>query len=79
MNDNDLIEPFELIGMRLEGKYLLTEVVDRTGLSIVFRARHLIWKRDVAIKVFTAASTLPNDARDVMIASFVREGALLAE
>jgi serine/threonine protein kinase len=68
-----------LVGTRIEGKYLVVEVVQRTSLSVVYRGMHLIWKRQVAIKVFKAASTLVAEARDAMIASFVREGALLAE
>jgi serine/threonine protein kinase len=79
MNDKDLSDPLELVGTRIDGKYLVAEVVDRTSLSMVYRGTHLIWKRDVAIKVFRAASTLVAEARDAMIASFVREGALLAE
>jgi eukaryotic-like serine/threonine-protein kinase len=79
MNEKELTDPLELVGTRIDGKYLIAEVVDRTSLSIVYRGTHLIWKRDVAIKVFSAASTLMAEARDAMIASFVREGALLAE
>ena len=79
MNTEELIDPLALVGTRIESKYLVVEVVARTSLSVVYRATHLIWKRDVAIKVFTAASHLGDEARDALIASFVREGALLAE
>ncbi len=79
MNEHEPTDPLELVGTRIDAKYLVAEVVDRTSLSIVYRGTHLIWKRDVAIKVFTAASTLKAEARDAMIASFVAEGALLAE
>jgi serine/threonine protein kinase len=79
MNDKGLTDPLDLIGTRIDAKYIVTEIVDRTSLSIVYRGTHLIWKRDVAIKVFVAASTLVAEARDAMIASFVREGALLTE
>lgn len=78
-DQDELSDPLDLVGRRIEGKYLVTRVIEQTNLSIVYRATHLIWKRSVAIKVFTAASTLEADERDALIASFVREGALLSE
>src|SRR5580704_4786040 len=79
MNSKELFDPTNLVGRRIEGKYEIDEVVDRTDHSIVYRATHLIWKRNVAIKVFMPGSPLQAEARDAMMASFVREGALLTE
>ncbi len=72
-------DPLELVGTRLAGRYLVIEVVDETTLSIVYRATHVLWRRNVAIKVFKAASSVAADDRAELVASFVREGALLAE
>jgi eukaryotic-like serine/threonine-protein kinase len=79
MNDKELFDPTGLVGKRIAGKYKIDEVIDRTDHSIVFRATHLIWKRNVAIKVFMPGSPLEAEARDAMMASFVREGTLLTE
>ena len=86
MNDKELTDPTDLVGRRIEGKYQVEQVVDRTDHSIVFRATHLIWKRNVAIKVFmqgsplfVPGSLLEAEARDAIVAGFVREGALLNE
>src|ERR1700735_3018906 len=48
-------DPFEIVGRRIEGKYEVVEVVDQTSFSVVYRATHVVWKRDVAIKAFKVA------------------------
>ena len=72
-------DPHQLVGTQLGGRYLVDALVDETTLSIVYRATHLVWRRRVAIKVFKGASGLADAARAELRASFVREGALLAE
>jgi serine/threonine protein kinase len=76
---NDLIDPLELVGTRIGEKYLVSEIVAQTGLSVVYRATHVLWKRSVALKVFDAASALSPEERAATLTSFVREGALLGE
>jgi serine/threonine protein kinase len=72
-------DPFEIVGRRIEGKYEVVEVVDQTSFSVVYRATHVVWKRDVAIKAFKVAGDFTEEARSGLLASFIREGALLAE
>ena len=72
-------DPHQLVGTRIASRYLVDALVDETSLSIVYRATHLAWRRRVAIKVFKGASGLSEAARSDLLASFVREGALLAE
>jgi serine/threonine protein kinase len=67
-----------LLGSCIAGKYLVDSVVEETGLSVIYRATHLLWHRPVAIKTIKAAH-LDADARGDLLARFVREGALLAE
>jgi serine/threonine protein kinase len=71
-------DPFDLVGTTVAGKYDVEEVVALTGLSVVYRATHRVWRRSVAIKAFTAP-TLSEDAREQMLASFVEEGRLLMD
>jgi serine/threonine protein kinase len=73
-------DPFDILGKRIGGgKYLVTDVVDNTTFSVVYRATHVVWARHVAIKVFHVASDATAEARAELLASFVREGALLGE
>jgi serine/threonine protein kinase len=72
-------DPFSLVGTRIGNRYAVERVVDETQFSVVYRATHLVWQRSVAIKALKTASGLGPVARRRRLASFVREGALLAE
>ena len=72
------LDPFELVGTTIAGKYDVEEMVAHTALSVVYRATHRVWQRRVAIKAFTAPS-LSDEARQQLLASFVDEGRLLME
>lgn len=77
MNDED---PLGLIGSApLEGKYEFEKLVGEGGFALVYRARHLLWKLPVAIKVFAAVERMKLADREAMVADFIREGALLAK
>ncbi|HEY4016606.1 MAG TPA: serine/threonine-protein kinase [Polyangiaceae bacterium] len=54
-------------------------MVDETTFSIVYRATHVVWERQVAIKVFHVGMGATPEARAGLLAAFVREGALLGE
>src|SRR5580692_1782073 len=71
-------DPLHLIGTHVAGKYLVSELVEQTALSVVYRATHTLWNRSVAIKVLNAAELTPEE-RDAVEVNFVQEGALLAE
>lgn len=73
-----IADPFGLVGTMLAGKYRIDAVVQETEMSVVYRAAHQLWRRDVAIKAFKAQS-LGDDARRSLLESFVREGAIMAE
>jgi serine/threonine protein kinase len=72
------IDPFNLVGTRVAGKYDVEEVVAQTVLSVVYRATHRVWQRSVAIKAF-AGPLLSDEARQQLLASFVEEGRLLMD
>lgn len=69
---------FDLIGTTVAGKYRVEAVVEETGMSVVYRAVHSVWRRPVALKAFKAQS-FADEARQQLLDAFVREGAILAE
>jgi formylglycine-generating enzyme required for sulfatase activity len=69
-----------LVGKTLTGKYAVEAVVDEGGSSVVYRARHLVWNRPVAVKAFkTGSDLLSSEAQDALLRGFIQEGAILAE
>ena len=73
------IDPLGLVGTTIAGKYAIESVVGQGGFATVFRAQHILWKRPVAVKVFTVLGDVAEDQRDQLLADFIQEGALLAE
>jgi serine/threonine protein kinase len=72
-------DPFELVGTTIAGKYAVEAVVDEGGFSVIYRARHVIWNRRVAIKAFKAMHAKSDEERAQLLRAFVQEGALLAD
>jgi serine/threonine protein kinase len=72
-------DPFDIVGKKIDGRYQITEIVCETSFSAVYRATHVIWKRDVAIKAFKVSADVSEEARSSLLDRFIREGALLAE
>jgi formylglycine-generating enzyme required for sulfatase activity/serine/threonine protein kinase len=72
-------DPLGLVGTTIAGKYAIESVVGQGGFATVFRAQHILWKRPVAVKVFTALGDVAEDQRDKLLEDFIQEGALLAD
>jgi formylglycine-generating enzyme required for sulfatase activity len=72
-------DPHDLIGTTIAEKYAVESVVGEGGFATVYKATHLVWKRPVALKVFAALHSFPDEQRERLLEDFVREGALLAE
>ena len=72
-------DPLGLVGTTIVEKYAVESIVGLGGFATVFRANHILWKRPVAVKVFTALGQVPADQRGTLLEDFIREGALLAE
>jgi serine/threonine protein kinase len=70
---------FRLTGTTIAHKYAVLAMVEEGGFSVIYRARHLVWDRHVAIKAFKAPQDLSEDQREALVRGFVREGAILAE
>jgi formylglycine-generating enzyme required for sulfatase activity len=69
----------DLVGTTIAGKYAIESVVGQGGFATVFRAQHILWKRPVAVKVFTALGQVAEDQRAKLLEDFIQEGALLAD
>lgn len=67
-----------LVGLTIDAKYRVEEVVAETHFSLVYRAVHRVWRRPVAIKAFKAGH-VEESARAALLEAFVREGAILTE
>lgn len=72
-------DPFGLVGTTIGGRYAVEAVVGEGGFSIVYRARHTLWDRRVAIKAIRGVESLDTEAREKLLRAFVQEGAMLAE
>ncbi len=72
-------DPLNLVGIVLEGKYLIQAFVSEGGFAVVYRAEHVIWKKPVAIKLFSGLSSAPEELRAKLHEAFVQEGAFLSE
>ncbi|MDB4933330.1 MAG: Adenylate cyclase, partial [Labilithrix sp.] len=72
-------DPLGLVGTTIAGKYAIESVVGQGGFATVFRAQHVLWKRPVAVKVFTALGQVAEDQREKLLEDFIQEGALLAD
>ena len=72
-------DPLGLVGRTISDKYAIESVVGQGGFATVFRANHVLWKRPVAMKVFTALGEVAADQREKLLEDFIQEGALLTE
>jgi formylglycine-generating enzyme required for sulfatase activity len=70
---------FGLVGKFIADRYEVEALVEEGGFSTIYRARHVIWDRPVAIKAFRAPQSLSEAQREELQQGFIREGALLAE
>jgi eukaryotic-like serine/threonine-protein kinase len=68
-----------LVGITVADKYSVESLVGEGGFAVVYRAKHKIWKRPVALKVFKALGEVPVEERERLLEDFIREGALLAD
>ncbi len=77
MNDSE--DLYRLIGTTVAEKYAVEKVAGSGGFAIVYRARHLLWDRPVALKVFKVLENVGAEVRQKLVADFHKEGAILAE
>jgi formylglycine-generating enzyme required for sulfatase activity len=72
-------DPLSVDGETVADKYEVGQLVGEGGFACVYRARHKIWNKPVAIKFFSGLSSAPMDQREALHRAFIQEGALLTE
>jgi formylglycine-generating enzyme required for sulfatase activity len=72
-------DSLQLVGTTVADKYAVEAIVAEGGFAVVYRAKHLVWKRPVALKVFKALGEVSAADREKLLEEFVQEGTLLAE
>lgn len=77
MNDSE--DLYRLVGTTVAEKYAVEKVAGSGGFAIVYRARHLLWQRPVALKVFKVLENVATEVRQKLVDDFHKEGALLAD
>jgi len=72
-------DPLNIAGKTVAEKYEIEKLVGEGGFAVVYRARHKVWKKPVAIKFFSGLSSAPSDQHSSLEEAFIQEGALLTE
>jgi serine/threonine protein kinase len=72
-------DPFGLVGTTIGGRYAVEALVGQGGSSVVYRARHTLWHRPVAIKALRGLQGADPETRERLVKGFVQEGAILTE
>ncbi|MEZ4221358.1 MAG: protein kinase [Polyangiaceae bacterium] len=70
-------DPFGWVGATLDEKYRIDALVGEGGFSVVYRAHHLGFSEDVAVKFLRVPETLEGKQRARFFESFMEEGRLL--
>ena len=73
------LDPLSLVGTTVADKYRVEEFVSEGGFAVVYRATHVIWKKPVALKLFSGLSRVPAEQREPLHRAFIAEGAFLSE
>lgn len=72
-------DPLALVGTTLDGRYTVDAFVASGGFGLVYRARHLGLRTQVAVKVFRPNGRLTEDESREMREAFAREAQLVAQ
>jgi formylglycine-generating enzyme required for sulfatase activity/tRNA A-37 threonylcarbamoyl transferase component Bud32 len=70
-------DPFGWVGHVLDSKYRVDEVVGEGGFGVVYRAHHLGFQQDVALKCLKLKANLQEEVHDEFLKRFLAEGKLL--
>jgi serine/threonine-protein kinase len=77
MSEAGAADPFGWTGHTVEGKYRIDGVVGEGGFGVVYRARHLGFEENVAVKCLRMPEALLGEERERFFTSFLAEGRLL--
>ncbi|MEP7125466.1 MAG: protein kinase, partial [Byssovorax sp.] len=71
------LDPFELCGTTIEGKYRVTAVVGDGGFGVVYKGVHIGFGELIAIKCLKLPQALPEKERAALLEQLREEGRLL--
>ena len=71
------LDPFGWVGATVDGKYRVDAVIGEGGFGVVYRAHHLGFEENVALKCLRMPAMLVGEERDRFFTSFLAEGRLL--
>ena len=74
-----LHDPLGIVGTTVAEKYRILGVAGDGGFSIVYKAEHLIWQQNVAIKFFNVLEEAEDKMREKLLNDFIQEGKLMSE
>ena len=72
-------DPLSLLGEVLDGTYRLDALVGEGGFGVVYRAHHLGFEEDVAVKCLKIPGALSPQTREAFLRKFREEGKLLSK
>ncbi|MCU0656931.1 MAG: bifunctional serine/threonine-protein kinase/formylglycine-generating enzyme family protein [Polyangiaceae bacterium] len=73
------LDPLALVGTTIAEKYEIERFVAEGGFSLLYRAKHLVWKQPVAVKFLKAMASAPPSERQGLLDGFLQEGQLLRQ
>jgi formylglycine-generating enzyme required for sulfatase activity/serine/threonine protein kinase len=74
-----LTDSLGVVGTIVADKYLVEACVAEGGFSVIYKAEHLIWRKPVALKLYTAVLRAPREDAERLLEAFVQEGRLMTE
>ncbi len=79
MSEQNPRDVFAVVGVTVEGKYRIDEVVGEGGFGVVYRGWHAAFDHPVAIKFLKVPAHFPRDAHQAFVERFLSEGRTLAK
>jgi serine/threonine protein kinase len=73
------IDPLEVVGCLVDGRYRIEAPAGHGGFGLVYRAHHVRFCGSVAVKILRVPSSFDVNARENLISSFEGEGRMLFE
>src|SRR3954451_4981480 len=74
-----LMDPFDIIGAVVEGRYRVERVAGQGGFGVGYRAFHLGFEAPIALKMLKLPPRWSSAKREARVVSFQREGRMLFE
>lgn len=73
------LDPFDIIGTIVDGRYRVERVAGQGGFGVVYRAFHLGFEAPIALKMLKLPPRWSSSKREARVVAFQREGRMLFE